>query len=704
MLKSSFPRLWWPALGLHFALLGPVMAQDEPVRPAPTKAETLSESIRKGDLAAVKAAIEADPKLALSNPRGQPPIYSAIQSGKADIVTYLLENGVDPNADTNYGGGTPLTMAMAGYTENWKPVAEALVAKGAKINGGDNEGQTPLSRAISSGGGNSQKDRIAWLLSKGADINARNRQGRTALEAALYGSSAEIVTLLLDKADIKKTDDNGNTPIFAAVTRGNAEYVRLILDKGADLNVQNVNGDTVLHLAAQNPGPLLKTLLDAGARTNLKNNRGDLPVHIALRRREEGAAYRNPYGYNPYGGEYYEGLRVTTNESATPRGTIIAPLTDKSDINAKDQFGLSPLLLAIVARDQESRDIIIERKPKMDSTTQLFDAVAQGNVAQLTTILKQKPFLVYFRLADGTTPLHVAAQWGTLGAAQFLAQKGGDINARDSRGETPLHEALARPTGLFARRARNMMAFLIEKGADVNALDQNDATALHRAAKSGDADLLTALLAKNVNPNVRDKSGQTPLFALMTKNSDLKLVQALLDKGANINIRSQNSGSLLQSAVATRRKELVQLVLDKGADVNAKDSQGRTALASLLYSGGGNDAAPVAALLLAKGADPNEKIYNESLLYRAISNDAKDIVKLLLDTKKMNLKAVSPERQSPLFQAVTYGRTEIVGMLLDAGADANEKDAQGRSILKVASGRGSKEIADLLRAKGAKDE
>lgn len=706
MMKPSFSRVWWPALSLNLALLVPAMAQDEP---APTKTETLTTSINKGDLAAVKAAIEANPKLALANSRGgQSPLYTAIQSGKADIVTYLLEKGADPNGDTY--GNTPLSTVMSSYGENWKPVAEALVAKGAKIDGDDNQGNTPLSRAISNGG-NGQKEKVAWLLSKGADINARSRQGRTPLETALSSSNTEIVTLLLEKADIKKADDNGNTPLFAAVTRGNAEYVRMLLDKGADLNVQNANGDTVLHLVAQNPGPLLKTLVDAGAKTDLKNNRGDLPLHIALRRRDDNQLYG---GFNPYGGRYYnpDGFYSPSNpdEAATPRGTLIAPLTDKSDVNARDQFGLSPLLLAIVARDQESRDLIIERKPKMDSTTQMFDAVAQGNVAELTAILKQKPFLVYFRLADGTTPLHVAAQWGTLGAAQLLVQSGADVNARESRGESPLHETLVKPTGLFARRSKNMLAFLLEKGANVNALDQNDLSPLHRATRSGDAELVTALLAKAVNPNLRDKSGQTPIFALMTKNSDLKVVQALLDKGASVNVRlpsnSGGGGSLLTRAVQTRRKELVQMLLDKGADVNAKDSEGRTALAALLYSGGGggsNDAAPIATLLLAKGADPNDKIHGESLLNRAISNNAIEVIKILLGTKKINLKAVNSNRQSPLFQAVNNASTEVVGLLIDAGADPNEKDAQGRSLLKVATTR-SKEMADYLRGKGATDD
>lgn len=413
-MKPVFRRSSLVALSFAFStplLSVPVWAQTAPTKA--TSAETLAESIRKGDLAAVKAAIEADPKLMGGGSRGQSPLYSAIQSGKTDIVTYLLSKGADPNAEIY--GSTPLSMAVGGYTENWKPVAEALLAKGAKIEATDNEGQTALLRALSNGG-SSQKEKIAWLISKGADINTRSRYGKNALETALSGSSSEVVTLILEKADVKKADENGNTPLFAAVNRGNAEYVRLLLDKGADLNAQNVSGDTVLHIAAQNPGAMLKLLVEAGAKTNLKNNRGDLPVHIALRRRDENAV---PV-YNPYGGyNDYQG-RQGSDDGATPRGTLIAPLTDKSDINAKDQFGLSPLLLAVKGRDQESRDLIIERAPKMDSTTQLFDAAAQGNVAVLKDLLTKKPFLVYFRLPDGTTPLHVSALWGTLGAAQLL--------------------------------------------------------------------------------------------------------------------------------------------------------------------------------------------------------------------------------------------------------------------------------------------
>ncbi len=674
-------------LTFNLAVAAPLWAQDAPVAPTPAvRAESLTALIRKGDLAAVKVAIEADAKLLSGTGRSQSPLYTAIQSGKSDIVAYLLEKGADPNAEIySY---SPLATAIASYNDNWKPVAELLLAKGAKIEATDTEGQSILTRTLGNGG-SAQKEKIAWLLSKGADINARNRYGKTALETALAGSSSEVVALILDKADVKKADENGNTPLFTAVTRGNVEYVRLLIDKGADVNAQNAGGDTVLHLAAQNPSTMIKTLLDAGAKANLKNSRGDLPLHIALRRRDENAA-----GRIYFGGEY----RGSSEESAIPRGVTIAPLTDKSEVNSRDQFGLSPLLLAILARDQESRDLIAERAPKMDATTQLFDAAAQGNLPVLGDLLTKKPYLVYFRLADGTTPLHVSALWGTLGAAQLLVKKGADVNARDSRGEAPLHETLARPTGLFARRAKNMEAFLLEKGASVGALDGNDTSPLARAVKAGEMELIAPLLAKNADVNTRDRGGITPIFALMTKESDLKLVSLLIDKGASLNLRPTAGASLLSRAVQTRRKELVQLLLDKGADANTKDSENRTPLAALIYNGGNDNTAEIAAILLAKGANPNERVYGDTMLSRAVSNDSKELVRVLLATKRVDLKATGEGRQSPLYQAVNYNRVEIAAMLLEAGANAKETDERGRPLAEVAATK-SKEMAEVFAAK-----
>lgn len=86
-------------------------------------------------------------------------------------------------------------------------------------------------------------------------------------------------------------------------------------------------------------------------------------------------------------------------------------------------------------------------------------------------------------------------------AEEFLAC-GGDINARDGAGETPLIYAVC------AFRY-DVAKFLILRGADVNACDACGMTALHYAG--GNLDLAETLVAHDADKNARSDDGITPL-------------------------------------------------------------------------------------------------------------------------------------------------------------------------------------------------
>ena len=66
---------------------------------------------------------------------------------------------------------------------------------------------------------------------------------------------------------------------------------------------------------------------------------------------------------------------------------------------------------------------------------------------------------------------------------KVLVKAGADVNARDDKGDTPLHHALQRMAGQEAR-------YLIKKGANIRAESAEGVTPLQLAVEKGVEDVL----------------------------------------------------------------------------------------------------------------------------------------------------------------------------------------------------------------------
>ncbi|MGE0088591.1 MAG: ankyrin repeat domain-containing protein [Bacteroidales bacterium] len=197
-------------------------------------------------------------------------------SGNVEYVKFLLNQGANPNATSEYGV-TPLMYAtQAGSYE----VVELLLENKADPNMLPVDGNSALHAAV-----RTYNDSIAELLIKyDADVNVKNISGLTPLHyACWYGLPYLTDILLYYGAIVNSKDIYGYTPLLLSVYSGANLCSKILLEQNANPDMCNNEGISPLMVAAQyNDTALLNLLLDYKADINLLDKKGFNSLSYAI--------------------------------------------------------------------------------------------------------------------------------------------------------------------------------------------------------------------------------------------------------------------------------------------------------------------------------------------------------------------------------------------------------------------------------------
>ena len=149
-----------------------------------------------GHLDVVKLLIEQNAKVDARTSTGGTPLRTAAYDGRLDIVRCLVESGADVNTRHYNEGSTPLMVACYwGHSS----VATYLINKGAIMDLQDKYGNTALRGAVKRG----HLETVSQLLARGASQLPDNR-GVTPLLYACDLRSFEIVEYLMNRPECTK--------------------------------------------------------------------------------------------------------------------------------------------------------------------------------------------------------------------------------------------------------------------------------------------------------------------------------------------------------------------------------------------------------------------------------------------------------------------------------------------------------------------
>jgi ankyrin repeat protein len=378
--------------------------------------------------------------------------------------------------------------------------------------------------------------------------------------------------------------------------------------------------------------------------------------------------------------------------------------------------------------------------------TPLSLAATNGSAAMMEALLKAgaNPNLA---LPSGETPLMTAARTGTVAAVQQLVDHGVDVNRTEpSKGQTALMWAVADEHVDVAR-------LLLAHKANINARSTAGFTPIMFAARQGNLEMTKLLLGSGANVNDMDGAG-VGVLVVATVRGHTALAEYLLNNGADPNAQTAGYTALHWAAskvelnefpthlgkwhewnvlggVVDRREDLIKALLSHGADPNARLTKGyprfsnegggfRGIGATPLMVAAANADLETMRLLVANGADPLLKT-NDSATAAIIavgrpSGDAQDptpqeeaveAVRLALSFG-VDPNAADAAGETALHTAAYLGYEKVSQLLVEQGANVNQKNKRGETPLRIAMGvdRGALRFpgfpiaADMLRKLG----
>jgi ankyrin repeat protein len=244
------------------------------------------------------------------------------------------------------------------------------------------------------------------------------------------------------------------------------------------------------------------------------------------------------------------------------------------------------------------------------------------------------------------------------------------------------------------RQDRAAITTLMKERVDVNLAQPDGTTALHWAAYRDDAATVDALLRAGAKANAATETGVTPLWLACSADAGAPVVRRLLDAGANPNLAPGTGETPLMWCARTGALESVKALVSRGADVHAREkSADQTAL---MWAVAERHPEVVEALLELR-ADPRArtKVTTELVYkgFRYITAPPAQSEGIIDNMKRGGF--------TPLLFAAQQGDRASAELLLSAGADVNDADASGASVLVVALHSGHGPVAQLLLDRGA---
>jgi ankyrin repeat protein len=241
------------------------------------------------------------------------------------------------------------------------------------------------------------------------------------------------------------------------------------------------------------------------------------------------------------------------------------------------------------------------------------------------------------------------------------------------------------------------VAELVAKGANVNAEEADGTTALMRAIHGGFPAIAARLIAAGADVDATNDYGVSPLY-LAAITADASTTRALLSAGADANEALFDREPVLITAAKAGNENVVEVLLTGGNELlTLAELASESAAAANALSSGYQAAANPASPANRAGIEARDGWYGQTALLVAAAGDHSEVVRLLVNAGA-DIDATSWSGNTALHSAAARGATSAITTLIELGARVDVRNASGQTPLDIAleSGQGEDDDAVAL--------
>lgn len=321
-----------------------------------------------------------------------------------------------------------------------------------------------------------------------------------------------------------------------------------------------------------------------------------------------------------------------------------------ADVNGVDDDEWPYFITAVSGGNINLIDVFLRNGVKIniagpDGKTALMHAISSKNKKVTKLLLNYRASLTA-KDRTGKNVLMYAAEAGDLDLVNRALKAKANPLDTDSKGMNALNYAMA---------GRNKQIIKMLGAYETQPHD------FIIAVETGNVSKARTLLKKGIDPNLKNESGEPPLFVAI-RNNDKAMLKLLLESNADVNFKNSKGYTILMYCIASNKIKLAQELLKYGAlgDFNFKYAKGRTALMIAILS-------------------------KERRFIRSISKF------------RQNLDITDDAGKTALIYAVHMGLGDVVKDLLEKGADRYIAGKDGKTALDIAEEKDLAYISMLLR-------